>query len=297
MAKILITGTTGFIGSRLALALQARHEIFGLSRRLPKNPGYSKVHWVEQDFTRPLEYKRLPEHVDVIIHLAQSKLYKQFPAGARDIFDINIHGTFELLEYAREVGIECMILASSGGMYGNSYEKFVETDPVNPLNFYLSSKYTAELLLANYQSFFRTVVFRFFFVYGPGQRGMLIPNLLKKVINNEPILIDGNPGLRINPIYIEDAIRVFEPAFHLPTSELFNIAGNETMTLTDLVSLMGEVSCRKPSVQHNAIPIGGDLIGDNTHMKEMLGIIPKVSLRDGMKAMVKFFLDEKDGKI
>lgn len=283
--KILITGATGFIGSQLARTLQSRHEIFALARKQPPPDSPTQMQWIEQDLTQPLDYSRLPNRVDAVIHLAQSKFYRQFPERAQDIFAVNIQSTFQLLEYARQAGAECFIFASTGGIYGYSYEKFVETDPVNPLNFYLSSKYSAELLIANYQPFFRTIVFRFFFVYGPGQRGMLIPNLLGKVQRGEPVVIEGNPGLRINPIYVEDAVQVFEPALGLSTSTLFNVAGNEVVTLTDLIELMEEVSGKEASIEHTAANPGGDLIGDNRRMKEVLGIHPQISLLAGLNGV------------
>jgi len=285
MAKILITGATGFIGSHLLKVLQKEHQVFGLVRSISLKNAHPRVRWIEQDLASPLEYSRLPTHVDAIIHLAQSKFYKQFPESAKDIFDINIQSTFQLLELARQVGVRCFIFASSGGMYGYSYEKFVETDPVNPLNFYLSSKHTAELLIANYRQFFHTIVFRFFFVYGPGQKGMLIPTLLSKVSNGQTIIIEGNPGLTINPIYIEDAIRVFEPALNLNKSELFNVAGDESVTITDLVDLIGKVLGQKPTLKHTDKDPKGDLIGDNKRMKEILKIYPKVSLLEGLSKM------------
>lgn len=287
MAKILITGANGFIGHHLVSLLKDRHEIFALVRKGPDESISKDVRWIVQDLTKPLKYSRLPKHVNAIIHLAQSKQYKQFPEGAKDIFDINVYGTFELLEYARKRGVERFLFASSGGVYGYSYEKFVETDPVNPLNFYLSSKYTAELLLGNYRKFFRTIVFRFFFVYGPGQRGMLIPILINKVRSGETITIEGDPGLRINPIYVEDAVRVFESALQLQNSDLFNVAGNEHITITDLVRLIEQALRKKAVVKHIDKDSLGDLIGDNTRMKETLKVHPTISLFEGLKKMIE----------
>ena len=286
MFRILITGAKGFIGSHLISKLQDRHELFALGRHLNLE-GQSPVQWIEQNLVQTLDRSRLPDRLDAIIHLAQSRHYREFPEQAKDIFDVNIHGTFQLLEYARQAGVRCFIFASSGGVYGYSYERFFETDPVNPLNFYLSSKYTAELLLANYQSYFKTVVLRFFFVYGSDQKGMLIPNLLSKVMRGELITIEGDPGPRINPIYVEDAIRVFEPALGLHASTLFNVAGEEAVTLTDLVNLIGKAAIRRPKIHYRANHVSGDLIGDNKRMKEVLKVLPKVSLLEGLRAMVK----------
>ncbi len=289
MLRVLITGAKGFIGNRLLSRLQRRYRLFALGRHLILNK-QSPVQWIEQDLTQTLDCSRLPDRLDAIIHLAQSRQYRNFPEGGKDIFDVNIGGTFQLLEYARRVGVKQFLYASSGGVYGYSYERFVETDPVNPLNFYLSSKYTSELLIANYQPFFHTVVLRFFFVYGPGQTGMLISSLLHKVMKGDRITIEGSPGIRINPIYIEDAIQVFEPALNLTSSGLFNIAGDEVVTITDLVTLMGKASARQPVMQYQNAHLGGDLIGDNARMKEVLKVIPKVSLQNGLNETVKSFL-------
>jgi len=287
MSRILITGAAGFIGSHLISTLRGKHELFGLVRPKPAGERPAGVKWLEHDLSQPMDQARLPGRLDAIIHLAQSRHYREFPEQAKNIFDVNINGTFQLLEYARQTSVRCFILASTGGVYGYSYEKFFETDPVNPLNFYLSSKYTGELLLANYQSYFKTIVFRFFFVYGPGQKGMLISNLFHKVIHGERITIEGNPGLCINPIYLEDAIRVFEPALDLQASALFNVAGDESVTITTLVRIMEGICRKQASIGYKAVHASGNLLGDNSRIKEVLGITPKVSLQEGLKRMVQ----------
>jgi len=286
VSRILITGAAGFIGSRLLRVLQTQYEVFGLVRKLPAKDCLGGVHWIEQDLAEPFDYSRFPERVDVIIHLAQSRSYKQFPEGAKDIFHVNIKSTFNLLEYGRHVGAECFMLASTGGVYGHSYERFAETDPVSPLDFYLTSKFASELLIANYRKFFRTVVFRFFFVYGPGQKGMLVPRLMEKVKKSETILVEGNPGVRINPIFVEDAVRVFEAGLHLATSDLFNVAGDEVVTITELVRLIGEVVGKEPVIDYKDVKTEGNLVGDNRRMKEMLGVFPRTRMRDGLRLML-----------
>lgn len=280
--KILLTGATGFIGNRLVNSLSPGHDVTALARRLPEASAGSSVRWIEQDLALALDHSRLPDRVDAIIHLAQSRFYRRFPEKAKDIFEVNIASTLGLLEYARRAGAERFILASSGGVYGYSDEKFVETDPVNPLDFYLSSKYTSELLTANYHSFFHTAVFRFFFVYGPGQENMLIPSLINKVRRNELIRIQGDPGIRINPIHISDAVRVFEPALHLDSPDLFNVSGDEAVTIRGLVEKIELAAGRDALVECVAATQNGDLVGDNSRMHSILGIKPMVSLSEGI---------------
>ncbi len=286
MADILITGAAGFMGRHLMPTLQARHTVHAVVRKLPELPRPGGLHWIECDLGAPLDRAQLPKHVDAIIHLAQSRFYRQFPARADDIFAVNIQSTFHLLEYARQAGARCFVYASSGGVYNYSLEKIVETSPVDPLTFYLSSKYSAELLVANYRQIFRTAVLRFFFVYGRGQQGMLISNLMKRVQQDQIITIEGNPGLRINPIHVEDAVRVFEPLLALTESTLLNVAGDEIVTLTDLVRQLELVVGRPAHLAYTEARSKGDLVADNTRMKEMLGICPQISLAQGLQDML-----------
>jgi UDP-glucose 4-epimerase len=278
--RVLVTGANGFIGRRFVETHGPSHEVFALARS--PGPDLPGVEWIVHDLVEPLDRAPLPRRLDAIVHLAQSRRYRDFPDGARDVFDVNTRSTLELLEYARGAGVGSFVFASSGGIYGYGYERLVESDPVNPLNFYFSSKYAAELLIGNYEPFFRTIIFRFFFVYGPRQHGMLVPNLVERVLRGEEISVEGNPGLRINPIYVDDAVRALQSALSHPTSGLFNIAGDETVTLTELVGVIGEVAQRAPRLRHSASGAAGDLVGDNSRMRDVLGVRPETPLRDGL---------------
>lgn len=284
--RVLVTGANGFIGAHLVQELEAKHEVIALARNAPTFAPSSSTRWIEHDLVEPLDAAPLPDAVDAVIHLAQSRHYKQFPERADDIFAVNIDATFRLLEYARLAQAKAFVFASTGGVYGYSYERFAETDPVSPLDFYLSSKYATELLIANYRRFFRTIVLRFFFVYGQGQRGMLIPNLLDKVRNGETVTIEGR-GLRINPIHVADAVRVFEPALALERSDLFNVCGDEAVDLSALVRLMGEAAGNPASIEHILGERDGDILGDNTRMKSVLGVRPRITLADGIASMLE----------
>lgn len=280
-----MTGAGGFVGSHFVAELGARHEVHAVARR--PGPQLEGVRWLQADLARPLDLELLPPRVDSVVHLAQSRHYREFPEGAADVFAINTAATVALLEYARHAGAGSFVFTSSGGVYGFSYERFVEEDPVDPLNFYFGSKYSAELLIGNYGSLFHTVVLRPFFVYGPGQRGMLVPNLVERVLADEEITIEGEPGLHINPIHVDDAVRVFEPALALGRSGLFNIAGDEVVTMTELVELIGRASGRQPRIGYRDSSADGNLVGDNAAMKEVLGVTPRISLHDGLQGVVE----------
>jgi UDP-glucose 4-epimerase len=278
--RVLATGANGFVGRRLLEKHAGEYELFALARtRGPDLPG---VEWIEHDLGEPLAHARLPAQIDAVVHLAQSRRYREFPEGARDMFEVNARSTFELLEYARDAGARSFVFTSSGGVYRPSREPLTETDPVEPSSFYFSSKYASELLIAAYAAFFATVVLRPFSVYGPGQERMLVPSLIERVANGDVVTVEGDPGLRINPIYVDDAVRVFEPALRLSGSGVFNVAGDEAVTLTELVELIGDVVGRPPTMEHTPRASAGDLVAETTRMRETLGVVPQVSLREGL---------------
>lgn len=282
--RIVLTGATGFVGSHLLPHLAENHEVFALTRSTPAERSKG-VTWVEQDLAEPLS--GLPEQVDAVIHLAQSKRYREFPEGAPDMFDVNVQSTFRLLEYARAAGARSFVLASTGGVYGGGRpEPFQEDDPKRVIGFYPASKWSGEALAAGYESALATVILRFFFVYGPGQTGMLVPNLIEKVRSGEELTVQGEQGLRINPIHVRDAIEAFEPALELGRSDVFNVAGDETVSIRRLIGVIEEAVGRPAVLRTVDDAPPEDLVGANQKMKDVLGVTPRISLVEGIRSML-----------
>ncbi len=282
--RILVTGAGGFLGRHLIAQLGPRHEVVALTRRPPEPELEGLARWVTCDL-RQLEVSALPGRVDAVVHLAQSSLYREFPAGAEDMFAVNVASTFALLEYARAASASAFALASTGGVYGRSMTPVRETDRPRPTSFYFRSKLAAEALVDGYAERFRTLAFRFFFIYGPGQRRMLIPTLAAQVAAGEEIVIEGDPGLRINPIYVDDAARVFEPALSSGAAGTFNVAGDEQVTITQLVGMIGEAVGERPRVRYEAAQVEGDLVADVSRLRNDLGVRTQVPLADGLRSL------------
>jgi UDP-glucose 4-epimerase len=293
--KLLITGATGFIGSYLVERLYRQNELVCLIHDRREAKLYPNIDWIVQDLGSPLDETRIPSDIDAIIHLAQSRQYREFPERARDIFRVNVESTLSLLEYGRKIRIGKFIYASSGGIYGYSYEKFIETDVTNPINFYLTSKFCSELLVGNYNSYFSTVIFRFFFVYGPNQQGMLIPRLLNNIRKGEPIIIFGKSGIRINPIHVKDAINVFHPSLESPVTGVYNVAGDEVISIKELAETVAALVGKEPIFVYDRSNIPGDILGDNSRMKSVLGVVPQISLKKGIFEMIKLSLRDEIG--
>jgi UDP-glucose 4-epimerase len=281
--RVLVTGATGFIGRHVIAELGERHEVVAVARDDPPSDLATAAAWVEQDLVEALVPSRLPRRVDAVIHLAQSRRYKDFPEGAQDIYAVNVHSTFRLLEWARDAGARAFVLASTGGVYAHSSHPIREDDPVRLANMYFRSKYAAEVLLGAYADLLRPVVLRPFFVYGHGQRGMLVRQLAERVATGEEIVVDGDAGIRINPLHVEDAVRVFEPALSGTVSGAINIAGPDVVSIAQLVAALGEATGVQPVVRHRTAPFDGDLIASTERMRSALGVTPRVGLAEGLR--------------
>jgi UDP-glucose 4-epimerase len=284
--RILITGAAGFVGSHLIEHLTGRHELYAIARRPPPAALASRAQWIEQDLVT-LDPDALPARIDGVVHLAQSRHYRDFPDGAADVFAVNVGSTFNLLEYARRAGAHAFVLASTGGVYGYRPHPISEReDEPRPTTFYFRSKRSAELLAEAYAGLFAVIVFRPFFVYGAEQRSMLIANLIDKVTAGEPIVVDGDPGLSINPIHVGDAVRAFEPALELGRSATVNVAGAERVTVSELVRLIGELAGQPPAIEHTQAQPEGDLVADIGRLRELLGVTPAISLAEGLRGAI-----------
>jgi UDP-glucose 4-epimerase len=283
--RIVLTGATGFIGSHLLPVLAERHDVVAIARGA--HAEMPAVTWVDHDLRRPLSEAKLPATTDAVLHLAQSRRYRDFPSSANDIFALNVRATFDLLEYARRARASRFVFASTGGVYGHGDESFVEEDAVNPINFYLASKYAAETMIAPYVGELRAIVLRLFFVYGPGQGQMLVSSLARRVLRGETITISGDPGIRINPLYVGDAVRVFERALEHESSLLCNVAGDEVVDLRRLVGMLGELAGTTPLVEHAPAEHEGDIVGDTRRMKAALGVWPDVPLCEGLARLIE----------
>ena len=78
-----------------------------------------------------------------------------------------------------------------------------------------------------------------FFVYGPGPSRLLISRLAGQILSGDEILVDGLPGMRINPIHARDAAAMIEAALGLEESAVLNIAGDEVVTIEELATRLG----------------------------------------------------------
>ena len=207
--RILITGGTGFIGSRLALKCkQDGHHvsILGMentsaekeNRRLVESSG------VEVIIGSVVDRKILDDTlngVDIVYHLAAA----QHEVGVSDqVFkDVNVTGTQNMLEASRKAGIKKFVYGSTIGVYGNTEKPVGETSVCSPANIYGVTKLEAEKLVLSYKDLLPVVIIRISETYGPGDRRLL--KLFKLVGKRRFIMIGKGDNLH-QLIYIDDLV-------------------------------------------------------------------------------------------
>lgn len=256
-------------------------------RQRPPQPLAGNAVAVEHDLREPRD-PALPEAPRTIVHLAQSPHHHDFPKGALDVFEVNVGSTQRLLDWGVRHGVKRFIFASSGGVYGYGAAPFDETAPVQgAANHYIAGKRCGELLAEAYRGQMTVIILRFFFVYGPGQRArMLVPRLVKSVTEGLPIALAGQCGLRLNPIFADDAASAVQAALRLTESTVVNVAGGEVLSLRDMADLIGREVGRSPVFQHTDGPEGLDLVADITRMRTLLHE-PAIGFQEGIRRLIQ----------
>ena len=236
--NILITGANGLLGYALQQMLCATsYRVYAVTRD-DSASRLAGVDYLEIDFSNPWSESSLPDSIDVIIHLAQSSKFRDFPEHALDVFRVNVDATARLLDYAHRSQVQNFIFASSGGIYGSGSHAFKENSPITPvdhLGYYLSSKMCGEMLAQSYAKLFDVKIVRPFFMYGERQnRDMLIPRLVDTIKSNNKITLQGDGGIRINPIHVSDAALALTALVEVKSSMTINIGGPEVMSLREI---------------------------------------------------------------
>ncbi|MDZ7384750.1 MAG: GDP-mannose 4,6-dehydratase [candidate division KSB1 bacterium] len=309
---ILITGAAGFIGSHLAeRLLQEQHTIVGLDdfndfydpavKRANVQALLEKddFYLVEGDIRDLTALKRLfsQERFDAIIHLAAR-------AGVRPSIrepllyqEVNCLGTNNLLEMARQHGVQKFLFASSSSVYGaNRKVPFAEDDPVDhPVSPYAATKKAGELLCYTYHHLFGISVscLRFFTVYGPRQRpDMAIHKFTRLIDGGERVPMFGDGSSRRDYTYITDIIDGVVAALERCQGyAIYNLGESRTVELRYLIELISSCLGKRPHVevlpeQPGDVPI---TYADISRAQKELDYAPKVPIEEGIPQFVEWY--------
>jgi UDP-glucose 4-epimerase len=304
MAKYIVTGGAGFIGSALARALLRQgSEVMvvdnlstGFRENIPEG-----AEFLEGDLGRPEVVRRLPaERVAGVLHLAgQSSGEVSFADPGYDLA-ANTLSTLLLLRWCKEHNVTRMMYASSMSVYGNVPDAPVREDHrAEPLAFYGVSKLASEGYLRIYAGRgVNTTALRMFNVYGPGQnmanlkQGM-VSIYLAYLLRGGPIVVKGDARRFRDFVYIDDVVAAWLAALDCPATfgNVYNIAGGQRTEVAALLQrLLEAAGCRPadvPIVFADGTP--GDQFGiyaSIQRLRDDTGWRPRVELDEGLRRMV-----------
>lgn len=281
--RVLLTGASGFVGGYLAPALVAAgHDVHALVRDPGGYDAPEGVAPLEADLEE-LDRDALPS-VDAVAHFAQANV--PFPDGAGTLYAVNTASTLVLLDHARRCGAQRFVYASSASVYGFGDRPFTESDPTSAHDFYATTKINSEQLVGTYGPFLWTSVFRLVAPYGPGQTGRMIPGVIGRVRDGRPVTLNSGGRPRMNPIYVEDAVRAAVAALELEGNHVVNVAGEEIVGIDRIAELAGEALGREPVFEPGDADAPGDVVADTARFNELFDLPDRVGMAEGIRRMV-----------
>lgn len=308
---ILITGSSGQIGTNLGLALQEEgHTVFGVDIR--PNPWTDQIETLLQDLSMP--YRRFeggiggatyPDNLDVVVHFAaHAKVHELVEQPYRALENITM--TYNALEFCRQNGVP-IVFSSSREVYGDihryiteeSYADFAFTE--SP---YSASKISGEALVYAYAQCYglRYLVFRFSNVYGRYDNDIermerVIPLFIRRINRGKPITIYGRDKV-LDFTYVDDCVAGVRSGIERLVGDqienhTINLAYGQGSSLIDMACYVGEALGKEPTMTVEASRVGEvtHYVANVGKARALLDYTPKTPLREGIRKAVGWSLD------
>jgi nucleoside-diphosphate-sugar epimerase len=325
MPRFLVTGATGFIGSKVCrLLLDAGHTVVCVDNLNSAYDPRLKEWRLAQLTTSPqFQFQRadltdLPAIENIFGHTPGDRNSMQPPfaavlnLGARagvqpSVIDpwvylrANAEGTLNLLELCRRHGVPKFVLASTSSLYGahNTVPFSEDADTSRPLSPYAASKKAAEALAFTYHHLHKidVSILRYFTVYGPaGRPDMSVFRFIRRIAEGEPITVFSDGRQQRDFSYVDDIARGTIAAIKPLGYEIINLGGDRLTTLNDLIGQISRLLGREPIIQHLPVhPADVPATWANIEKaKRLLGWTPQISLEEGLRRTVDWYQANRD---
>ncbi len=336
MRTILVTGTAGFIGFHLSkLLLKEGFRVVGYDgmtdyydvtlkerrhQMLLQNENFSCKIGMLEDFEM-LKNLCETEKPDAIVHLAAQAGVRYSLENPRAYIDANIVGTFNVMECARELKVEHLLMASTSSVYGANEEMpFIETEKADtPLTIYAATKKAMEAMGHSYAHLWDLPVtmFRFFTVYGPwGRPDMALFKFTKGILEDTPIDIYNNGDMYRDFTYVEDLVKgirlLIDAVPERPKTpqdvpegdslspvapfRVVNVGNSDKVRLLDYIDAI-EAELGKPAIRNYMGMQMGDVPATWANadlLQTLTGYKPQTDIREGVTKFVRWYREYYD---
>lgn len=297
--KVLITGISGFVGTNLSSHLeQLGYIVYGISRT------QKGAHTENLDI---LDFKKINDYIkknkiDVCIHLAGESIVEKGQSDPYATFRINIDGTLNILEAARNNKLDRIIIASSSHVYGKNRVPYYEGYTPRPSRPYETSKACVDLIAQSYADTYNLPVLipRFVNIYGPQDVNFtrLIPKTIKSILANESPEMWGGNAVR-DYLYIDDAVNAFVALMKVDISKVgknrvFNFGTGNLTSVRDLMEKILKISSSNLQIKKIGIQREDEIKNQYVAVskaKKLLAWTPKVDIDQGLSLTFTWYKD------
>ena len=305
--SVLVTGGAGFIGSHIVkrlVELDAKVVVVdnlysGNLKNLKEV--FSEIEFFKIDIRNKRKLEKIFRNFKVVFHQAALRSVPQSMDNPQEFIEVNIKGTYNILELCSKFKVKLFVNASSSSVYGES-KKFPqsEKDNILPVSFYAFTKLSTEHMSYIFHRFrgVNTVSLRYFNVYGPYQSleskyAMVIPKFITCFLKDEPCPVFGDGRQSRDFTYISDVVEANLLCVVQQRSwgKVFNIAGGKSYSVLKIYNYLKKFTSKDVSINFLP-PRPGDVRkteADLSFAKKYLKYYPKVSFEEGLKKTLKWF--------
>jgi UDP-glucose 4-epimerase len=301
LKRILITGGAGFIGRHLADHLASHadvavtvidNESLGDRRHLD----LERVRFIRGDLRNDNDVRVSLKGQDAVVHLAADTRVIESIADPVHSFESNVVGSFKLLEFSRQLGVNRVVAASTGGaILGDVTPPVHEQMPPRPTSPYGASKLMLEGYLSAYASSYglSSCALRFSNVYGPGSlhKGSVVARFYKQILAGEKLVVYGDGSQTRDFLYVGDLVDGIWTAVESQAQGAFQLGSGTPTTINQLLDVMRNVTGIDIQVEYRDFRAGEvrDTWCEIEKARANFGFIPATKLEDGLRRTWEWF--------
>ncbi len=306
MARIVVTGGAGFLGSHICDALIDRGDevvaidnlVTGSAENIEHLFANENFSFVNHDIS---QYVWVPGEVDAVMNFASPASPPGYLAMPIQTLKVGSLGTHNCLGLARAKGAKFM-MASTSEVYGDpqvhpqTEEYWGHVNPIGPRSCYDEAKRFSEAITIAYHRYHDIPVriLRIFNTYGPRMRaddGRVVSNFVVQALSGEPITVYGDGSQTRSFCFVEDEVRGILAFLDSDETGPINIGNPGEFTISELAELVTEVVGSDSKVVYEDLPVDDPMQRkpDITKARELLGWEPKIELREGLERTIEYF--------